>query len=108
MAGVSMKYSYEINPRPAELGGGWRLRLIEDGEEVGGGVFPLEQKKAEPQQGMDWWNGLQEKKRAWWLERAVERGMLGTAAEAYTSYLLAEAHADAQATAQEWLDSRAE
>lgn len=30
--------SYQIDPRPAELGGGWRLRLIEDGEEVGGGV----------------------------------------------------------------------
>lgn len=33
-------YSYEISPRPAALGGGWRLRLLEDGEEVGGGVFP--------------------------------------------------------------------
>ncbi len=31
---------YEIAPRGPELGGGWRLRLIEDGEEVGGGVFP--------------------------------------------------------------------
>ena len=33
-------YTYEINPRPAELGGGWKLRLLEDGEEMGGGVFP--------------------------------------------------------------------
>lgn len=33
--------SYQIDPRPAELGGGWRLRLLEDGVEVGGGVFPL-------------------------------------------------------------------
>lgn len=33
-------YSYEINPRPADLGGGWQLRLLEDGEEIGGGVFP--------------------------------------------------------------------
>jgi hypothetical protein len=33
---------YEILPRPAELGGGWRLRLLEKGEEVGGGVFPPE------------------------------------------------------------------
>ena len=31
---------YEIEPRRPELGGGWRLRVIEDGEEVGGGVFP--------------------------------------------------------------------
>jgi hypothetical protein len=36
-----MQYSYEITPRPVELGG-WRLRLLEDGVEVGGGVFPLE------------------------------------------------------------------
>lgn len=35
-----MDYSYEINPRPVELGGGWRLRLLESGVEVGGGVFP--------------------------------------------------------------------
>lgn len=35
-----MEYSYEITPRPANLGGGWRLRLLKDGVEVGGGVFP--------------------------------------------------------------------
>src|SRR5476651_2453454 len=29
-----MQFSYEITPRPVELGGGWRLRLLEDG--VGG------------------------------------------------------------------------
>lgn len=38
-------YRYEIDPRP-NLGGGWRLRLIEqcDGVdiEMGGGVFPSE------------------------------------------------------------------
>jgi hypothetical protein len=34
-------YRYEIEPRPLDLGGGFRLRLLEDGEEVGGGVFPL-------------------------------------------------------------------
>ncbi|OYV37277.1 MAG: hypothetical protein B7Z83_05065 [Thiomonas sp. 20-64-5] len=35
------RYHYEIVPRPADLGGGWRLRLLEDEREVGGGVFPL-------------------------------------------------------------------
>ena len=35
-----MDYTYEILPRPFELGGGWRLRLLEDSGEVGGGVFP--------------------------------------------------------------------
>ena len=35
-----MLFSYEITLHPVELGGGWRLRLLEDGVEVGGGVFP--------------------------------------------------------------------
>lgn len=34
------EYDHQIDPRPADLGGGWRLRLLEDGEEVGWGVFP--------------------------------------------------------------------
>ena len=35
------EYDYEITPRTLGLGGGWNLRLLENGEEVGGGVFPL-------------------------------------------------------------------
>lgn len=35
-----MQFSYEILPRQVELGGGWRLRLLEGDVEVGGGVFP--------------------------------------------------------------------
>ena len=35
------RYDFSIDPRPAELGGGWFLRLLDSGEEVGGGVFPL-------------------------------------------------------------------
>lgn len=37
-----MKRTYEIHPRPTNLGGGWKLTLLEDGEEAGGGVFPAE------------------------------------------------------------------
>ena len=33
--------TYTIKPRAAELGGGWNMKLYEDGEEAGGGVFPL-------------------------------------------------------------------
>lgn len=36
-----MEYTYDILPRPDHLGGGWRLRLLQDGEEVGGGIFPV-------------------------------------------------------------------
>jgi hypothetical protein len=39
--GTSMKYTYQINARPVEMGGGWRLRLLEDDNEAGGGVFRL-------------------------------------------------------------------
>ena len=43
-----MHERFEIEPRPAAVGGGWRLRLIgrdlETGDEIelGGGVFPVE------------------------------------------------------------------
>jgi hypothetical protein len=35
-----MDRSYQIDPRPESLGGGWNLKLLEDGQEMGGGVFP--------------------------------------------------------------------
>lgn len=35
-----VRYDYEIHPRSTQVGGGWQLRLIQDGQEVGGGVFP--------------------------------------------------------------------
>jgi hypothetical protein len=95
-----MKHSYEITPRSIEVGGGWRLRLLEDGEEVGGGVFPIDQD--DPQAGMTWWNARTEQERAHWLSLAGT----AVAADAWTVYMLAEAHADAEATAYEWLDSR--
>lgn len=41
IAAKARRYDFAIDPRPAELGGGWFLRLLESGKEVGGGVFPL-------------------------------------------------------------------
>lgn len=32
--------TYLIEPRPEALGSGWKLSVVEDGEEVAGGVFP--------------------------------------------------------------------
>jgi hypothetical protein len=40
LARMRRGYAYSITSRPDALGGGWRLRLLDDGEEVGGGVFP--------------------------------------------------------------------
>lgn len=50
-----MAHTYEINPRPAALGGGWQVRLLDEGEEVGGSVFPVMFKEVA---GIAWWNGL--------------------------------------------------
>ena len=69
-----MKYSYEILPRPESLGGGWRLRLLENGEEVGGGVFPVS------------WSVV--------------------VADMTLEEALADAFADAEEEAYDWLDSR--
>lgn len=95
-----MPFSYEITPRPVELGGGWRLRLLEDGVEVGGGVFPVAQE--DPQQGVTWWNQLTEQARAEWLTVAAS----AVPADAWLAYLRAEAHTDAESEAYAWLDSR--
>lgn len=46
---ASPDYRYEIEDRRVEPGGGCRLRLIEDGKEVGGGVFPLGEYADEPE-----------------------------------------------------------
>jgi hypothetical protein len=51
-------------PRPVELGGGWRLMMLEDGEEVSG-VFPIV--LDDPQAGVTWWNGCREPERGHWL-----------------------------------------
>ena len=85
-----MKYSYEIKASNAELGIGWTLILLEDGQEVGGGVFIVPQE--DPQVGMDWWNALSEERRAHWLMMSAS----AIPAAARHAYLLAEAYNDAQ------------
>lgn len=97
-----MSYSYEIKSRPVELGGGWKLTLLQDGQEAGGGVFPIPED--DPQAGMDWWNGCSEQERAHWLMMAAS----ARPADAYHAFMLAEAYADAESTAYEWLDSKDE
>lgn len=49
---LAMSYRYVIETRPANLGGGWRLRLLQDGEEVGGGVFPPEDGSQTPDEAL--------------------------------------------------------
>jgi len=95
-------HRYEIDPRPAELGGGWKLRLLEGGEEVGGGVFPADP-TSDPRSGMDWWNGLAETEWRHWMKRA---GDTGRAVDAYARYLSDTAYDEAEAEGESWLASR--
>lgn len=92
-------YDHQIVPREADLGGGWRLYLLKDGVEVGGGLFPVQQDEAS---GAAWWKSLGDTERSLWLGRAT----VATAAGAYLAYLTDEAWHDAAQTAGEWLDSR--
>lgn len=98
---TTTKYSYQIEPRSSELGGGWRLRLLEDDTEAGGGIFPVE---VDSDAGIAWWNKCNEQERAHWLMMAASARPAG----AYHAYLLAETYADAQSMAYEWLNLRDE
>ena len=94
-----MQYSYEIATRPVELGGGWRLRLLEDGVEVGDGVFPVQ---IDPHQGMTWWNAMTEDERGQWFKitNSAQPG------DAYLAFLVAGAYTDAENEAYLWLATR--
>lgn len=48
------EFYYEVEPRPSELGGGWQLKFYEDGEEVGGGVFPESEYSDALDEGQNW------------------------------------------------------
>lgn len=95
-----MSRTYEIRPRPANLGTGWNLKLIENGQEVGGGVFPVREEDAAV--GMAWWNGLTDERRAHWLMMAAS----AMPAAARHAYLLAQAYNDALDKAEAWIGSK--
>ncbi|WP_247394670.1 hypothetical protein [Ralstonia pseudosolanacearum] len=92
------KYHYTIDPRPAELGGGWRLKLFEGDQEVGGGVFPADA-NADPHAGIAWFNGLPESERARWLADAGSARPV----DAWAAYLREEAYQEAHSAAEAWM-----
>jgi len=91
-----MKRTYEIRPRTANVGGGWKLTLFEDGQEAGGGVFPVLEEN--PCQGMTWWNALTEERRAHWLRMSAS----AMPAAARHAYLLAQAYNEAFEEGESW------
>jgi len=94
-----MTYTFKITPRPDTVGGGWNLKLFENGDEAGGGVFPID--LSDPQKGIDWWNGISEKERALWLAEAKS----ARPADAWHAWMTAEAHDDAHAEGLDWVNS---
>jgi hypothetical protein len=61
-------YDYEILACTAELGGGWQLRFLQDGKDVGEHIFSTAQADVGL---MDWWTALSEKERVLRLQRTV-------------------------------------
>lgn len=55
-----MTRSYQITPRSTDLGGGWNLKLLEDGMEMGGGVFPLVPTPGQPHYDQAYQDALDE------------------------------------------------
>lgn len=91
-----MRCRYELTPRPASLGGGWRLRLIDDHNEVGGGIFPVP--SASGDDVAAWWDALDDAQRIAWLDRCADY--------THAAFLTLLAYQDAEASAQAWLSSR--
>ncbi|WP_256701110.1 hypothetical protein [Caballeronia sordidicola] len=101
MTATSPSYTYEIKPRRAELGGGWQARFFEADIEIGGGAFPANA-DADPQAGIDWWNGLTEDERLTWMGYANS----AKPRDAWQANLQKEAYDAAQNAAESWLESR--
>lgn len=92
--------TFTIEPRSAAVGGGWKLRLLSDGEEAGSGVFPADPNE-DPEAGTEWWNDMPEEQRAEWMAKAGETGRV---VDAYGAFLTEEARQDAEQQGYEWQD----
>lgn len=93
------RYDTEIIPRAAALGGGWRLFLLDNGLEVGGGVFPV---TTDAQSATAWWETLNAEQRRYWQNKLVA----ADPQRSHLAYLLEEAWFDAVDAAGEWLETR--
>jgi hypothetical protein len=91
-----MLRTYKIHPRPADLGGGWNLKLYEDDQEAGSGVYLAREEDSHV--GGEWWNGLPDTQQWHWLMMAAS----SMPAAARNAYLLAEAYNDAMDEGESW------
>lgn len=94
--------SYDIAPCPTGFGGGWKLTLWEDGQEVGGGVFPVPEELLEVVS--EWWNSMTEQQQGYWLTRSAS----AVPTDARHAYLLAVAYDDALSAGEDWAEESQE
>ena len=90
-------YSYMITPQPSGLGGGWCLHLLKSGNEVKTSAFILP-----PRSHLtiiQWWNGLTEKDRAYWMGWAESMNP----AVVYQACFTAETYENAVREAEAWV-----
>jgi hypothetical protein len=96
---TSTWYDYKIILRELELGGGYRLRLLQDGKEGDGGVFPAHLDVAA---ALTWWDMQDQDQKTYWMTKAHSADPIN----AHYAHLLAEAWLDATETAGESMESR--
>lgn len=96
-----MFYDYALVSRAPNVGGGFHLMLLIRDKEVAGREFPAD-RDADPQAGIEWWNGLSDAERAHWI--SVSKSTV--AADAWGAYLTAKAEIDAIHEGKAWMESR--
>lgn len=84
--------TFVIEPRDERIGGGWKVRLLLDGEESGDRVFPIDPGRDPERGGMVWWNALPVEERVCWMAKG---GNTGRVVDAYRAYLTFLARLDA-------------
>lgn len=90
-------YDHEIIETMA---GGWQLRLLEDGKQVGEAIFNVPQ--STPSLAHAWWDTLALPERQHWIVQAQS----SSPGEAHQAFLKKEAWHDAVQAAGEWLSTR--
>lgn len=95
-------YSYMITPQPSGLGGGWCLHLLKNGDEVRTSAFELP--PGNYLTIIQWWTGLTEEHRAYWMRWA--ESMNPTVV--YRAYFTSETYEQALREAETWVATQQE
>ncbi|QBE66426.1 hypothetical protein [Pseudoduganella lutea] len=92
-----MKFACQINSFPKNLGNGWDLRILNDGEEVWHERFWVPEPSLD--ELMTWWTSLGSAERAFWRDQSAHHRPAG----AYRLHMMEDAFVQAVAVARKWL-----